>query len=113
VTSFVGIVTDKIGANAATLTLEAVTTAPAATVALSTAVLIDTDDIGTSYTFTQVAVPVLTPTLAGYMTEPPANRWLLPIGSIQATCAAANSGTIKWYMTYKPLSPNSVVVATA
>lgn len=109
----VGIVTDTIGANASNCTLEIDTTAPAATVAMSTAVAVQDDAIGTSYTLTAASPGVFTPTTAGTLDQVPTNDILIPIGGIVAKFSAANTGAIKWYLVYKPLSPNSVVVAAS
>ncbi len=113
VTEFVGIVTDTIGANAANCHIDLAVTAPAADTALSTNVAITDDAIGTSYTFSVASPGVLTPTTAGVLMVIPRLIWLCPIGTIKSHCSAANTGNIKWYMVYKPLSPNSVVVAAA
>lgn len=112
VIALVGIVTTVIGGAANCQIVEAVTD-PAGNVNLSTNVAIDADAVGTSYTFTAVATPVLTPTTAGALPNVPATQWLCPIGTINATCSAAQTGVIKWYIVYRPLSPNSTVVAAA
>lgn len=112
VTEFVGIVTTVIGGAANCQIVEAVTE-PAGNVNLSTNVAIDADAAGTSYTFTSAAPGVLTPTTVGALANVPVERWLCPIGTINATCSAAQTGVIKWYMVYKPLSPNSVVSVAA
>ena len=109
----IGVVTTDIGANAATCHIDYTTTTPAATTtALSTTVNIETDAAGTTYNFTNVAVPVLTPTTNGVVQTTQA-LWLLPIGGMFAHCSAANTGNIKWYLAYVPLSPNSEVIAAA
>ena len=113
VVEFVGVVTTVIGANVATCTIQEAVTDPAGDVALSTAVNIENDAAGTTYTFTAAGPSVLTPTTVGALTNVAANRWLCPIGTIQALCSAANTGNIEWYMVYKPLSPDSRVVAAA
>jgi len=111
VTNLVGIVTTQIGAGLSTCQIVEAVTAPAGNVNLSTAVDIDGDLVGGSYTFTAVALPVLTPTPAGALPLVPEVKWLCPIGTINATTSAARDGVIAWYITYKPLSPASVVVA--
>jgi hypothetical protein len=115
VTSIIGIVTTVIG-GAANGTLQATTTEPAATVALSTTVAIDNDAAGTSYRFVG-ATGVLTPDTNGAKIIDPVTvedcHFLVPIGNINFLGSAARTGNIKWYMTYKPLSPSSVVVAAA
>ena len=114
VTKMVGIVTTVIG-GIANGTLQATTTTPAGTVALSTTVAIDNDAAGTSYRFVG-ATGVLTPVTAGAVIIDPNTtadcEFLVPIGNINFLGSAAQTGVIKWYMTYKPLSPNSVVIAS-
>lgn len=112
VEEFVGIVTTVIG-GAANCHIDATTTEPAATTPLSTDVAIDSDDAGTSYTFTVADPGVLTPTTNGAVDNLARAHWLVPIGSIGAHCSADQTGNIKWYMVYRPLSPNSVVTAAA
>jgi len=113
VTEFVGIVTDTIGANVANCHIDITTVAPAADVALSTNVAIEDDTIGTSYTFTAADPAVLTPLAAGADEAIPRIAWLCPIGTIKAHCSAANTGNIRWYIVFKPLSPNSFVSVAA
>ena len=85
------------------------------TVALSTTVAIDNDAAGTSYRFVG-ATGILTPVTAGAVIIDPVTtadcEFLVPIGNINFLGSAAQTGVIKWYMTYKPLSPNSVVIAS-
>jgi len=113
VTEFVGIVTDTIGANIANCHIDLTVVAPAADVALSTDVAITDDAIGTSYIFSIADPAVLTPTTAGVDEAIPRIAWLCPIGTIKAHCSAANTGNIRWYIVFKPLSPNSFLVAAA
>jgi hypothetical protein len=112
VVEFVGVVTTLIG-GAANMTINCSVTAPAADIALSTTVAVDNDAVGTTYTFTSVALPVLTPLTAGCLPLVPVTRWLVPIGTINALGSAAQAGVIAWYMSYKPLSPSSKVVVAA
>ncbi len=112
VTEFVGVVTTAIG-GASTMTINENVTTPAGTVALSSTVAIDADAGGTSYTFTAAAPGVLTPATPGALANVPAFKWLCPIGQIVATGSAAQDGVIHWYMSYKPLTPSSVVVMAA
>ena len=112
VTEFVGIVTTILG-GVANCQVKLVVTEPAGTVNLSTNVAIDSDAAGTSYTFTVATPGVLTPTTAGALDQVPQIRWLCPIGTINATCSAARTGNIKWYMKYIMLSQFSKVVAAA
>lgn len=110
VTELVGLVTTVIG-GASNCHIDAVVTEPSATVALSTNVAIDTDAAGTTYTFTAAATPVLTPTENGALPNLPEVRWLMPVGTIKAHCSAAQTGVIAWYLTYLPLSPDSLAEA--
>jgi len=112
VTGFFGIVTTTVG-GAANCQIQIVVTEPAGTVNLSTDVAIDNDAAGTSYHMTAATPGVFTPTTAGAFDQVPTNNWFCPIGSIQADTDAAQDGVIAWYMTYKPLSPDSTVVAAA
>jgi len=105
-------VTTIIG-GAANCQIQIVTTTPAGTVNLSTDVAIDNDAAGTSYHMTAATPGVFTPTTAGAFDQVPTNNWFCPIGTIQADTDAAQTGVIAWYMTYKPLSPDSVVAAAA
>lgn len=117
VLEIVGIVTTIIGgASSGKLTIT--TTTPAATVDMSAgAVAIDDDAAGTSYRHINTTA-VLTPVTAGFVmcgnafaTEDTA--FLCPIGSIGFNCTAAQTGVIKWYLRYVPLSPSSRVAAAA
>ena len=112
VTEFIGIVTTVIG-GVANCQVKLVVTEPAGTVNLSTNVAIDSDAAGTSYTFSAVDPGVLTPTTAGALEVIPRIAWLCPIGTINATCSAARTGNIKWYIGYYMLSQFSKVVAAA
>lgn len=109
---FVGVVTTTIG-GAANMTIQETTTTPAGTTVFSTTVAIDTDAEGTTYTFTAASPSVLTPTTAGVIPNVPRLGWLAPIGTIQALGSAAQDGVIAWYMSFKPLSPDSVVTVAA
>ncbi|KKW45413.1 MAG: Glycoprotein gp2 [Parcubacteria group bacterium GW2011_GWB1_56_8] len=114
VVSIWGVVTTVL-VGAANGTLQATTTDPAGTTAMSTTVAIDNDAKGTSYTFVG-PTGVLTPTEPGLtiidmgsttLTE---TQYTVPIGNINFLTSAAQTGEITWCMTYKP-SPAAVVVA--
>ena len=116
-----GIVSELI-VGAANGTLQIITTLPVATVALSTTVAIDDDAAGTCYNFTGVAagtVPSLRPDTAGVRWFAPSTatfdlaEFFLSPGSVEFLGSAARVGVIKWYMTYLPLTPTSVVVVAA
>ena len=111
VTELVGIITTSIE-NAAALTQIVIdVTEPTVSVNMSTEVDLDNAAAGTSITFTDIALPVLTPTANGAITQFPRHYWLCPIGTIKATFGADRTGEIAWYMVFKPLSPNTTVVS--
>lgn len=116
VTSLIGIVTTVLAGGAVNGTLQATTTEPVATVALSTTVALTAAAAGTSIRFAG-ATGVLTPDANGAKIIDPVTvedcAFLVPIGNINFLGSAARTGNIKWYMTYKPLSPNSVVTVAA
>jgi len=118
VESLVGIVTTVIG-GASNAKYSITVTTPAATTDLSAAaVAIDADAEGTIYTNVG-ATAVFTATTAGFavlgliggVADQP--HWILPPGTINFTCDAARSGVVKFYLRYKPLSPNALVTAAA
>ena len=113
----VGLVTTAIG-GAANMSLQHTTTDPAATVELNAApVAITSDAAGTIYTNVG-ATSVFTPSTGlGFKIGDPVTveevEFILAPGTVKALGSAVQSGVIKWYMTYWPLSPNSLVVAAA
>jgi len=114
VTHFYGLVTTQIGNTSATCTIQHACTTPAADIALSTAVTIDTDAVGTSYYISSAAKGVFTPVTAGSVIQATQMLpWLLTPGYLQATFSAANTGAIRWFVVYKMLSQFSKVVAAA
>lgn len=114
VTHFYGVVSTIIGNNASTCTIQHACTDPAADIALSTAVRIDTDEVGTTYYIDNTALGIFTPITAGSCIIPALMLpWLLTPGSLQATFSAANTGAIRWFISYIPLSQYSKVTAAA
>lgn len=113
-----GIVTTNIGAGATNVKLQLDTTTPAATVELNAGTVdIDADAAGTSYRSINTT-GIFTPVTAGFVlmgnsfaTNP--TEYFAPAGTIQFNSDAARDGVIKWYLRYRPLSPNSVVTAAA
>ena len=92
-------------------------TTPAATVDLNTApVAINADAAGTMY-HNVGATSVFTPVTAGVSLQDPVTleetEFILPVGTVIFRSSAAQTGVIAWYMTYEPLSPDSVVTAAA
>jgi len=114
VTHFYGLVSTVIGANVCTCTIQHACTAPAADIALSTAVAIENDAVGTTYYISNAALGVFTPITAGSVIIPALMLpWLLTPGTLQATFSAANTGAIRWFIVYKMLSQHSRVEAAA
>ena len=114
VTHFYGLVKTIIGNNVSTCTIQHACTTPAADIALSTAVAIDTDAVGTSYYISSASLGVFTPVTAGSIIQATQMLpWILTPGTLQATFSAANTGAIRWFIVYKMLSQFSKVVAAA
>ena len=110
----VGLVTTVL-TGAANGDLQIVVTEPAGTVDLNTApVATDNDAAGTVYT-NVAATGVFTPSTSGVFLSSVATletEYILPIGTVHFRSSAAQTGgVITWYMTYIPLSPDSVVTA--
>ena len=118
VISIIGTVTTIIGGSG-TMHLNCAVTTPSADVSMSTAVAIDNDDAGTVYHFLG-ETGVLTPVTAGLVflplddaadgTDKP-TQWIVPIGTIEGSGSAAQTGVIAWTMTYYNHSGATVTVA--
>ena len=114
VTHFYGLVSTIIGNNASTCTIQHACTTPSADIALSTAVAIETDAVGTLYYISSAALGVFTPITAGSVIQATQMLpWILTPGTLQATFSAANTGAIRWFIVYKMLSQFSKVIAAA
>ena len=112
VLDFYGLVTTIIGNNVSTCTIQHACTDPSADIALSTAVRVDTDAVGTTYYIDNTALGVFTPVTAGsIIIATQMLPWLLTPGTLQAKFSAANTGAIRWFLVYKMLSQYSSVVA--
>ena len=117
IVSIVGRVTTIIG-GVSNGNIEATTTVPAATTAMSTTVAIDNDAAGTIYTFVG-PTGVLTPTTAGVVlmdygsTTLTPTQYIVNAGTINFTGSAAQTGVIEWTMDYLPMTPSVVVAAAA
>ncbi len=115
VRSIFGIVTTTAIENTSvTLQVRAAVTTPSANVALSTAVQIQNDGIGATYTI--VGAGVFTPTDAGAVQIDMASatlretEFVVPIGNIHTVGSATATGEITWFLTYYPNSAATVVV---
>ena len=112
----VGLVTTLVG-GASNGRLQHITTTPSATVELSAGAVAINDDAAGTFYFNLGAWSTFTPStgLGFYLMDPVSveeTELLLAPGIVQFLGSAAQDGVIAWYMTYVPLSPNSVVVAT-
>lgn len=110
VESFIGIVTTGVGATPVIGNLQIDVTTPSADVLLSTQVTLTSDAAGTSYTFDGTNVAILTPITAGAVSGLTPYQWLCPIGTVEFSADFASDGVIAWYMMYRPLSADSLVV---
>ena len=86
VLDFYGLVSVEIGVNATNCLIQHSCTFPIADIALSTAVAITDDAVGTTYYIDNTALGVFTPIVAGSVIIPALMLpWLLTPGSLQAT----------------------------
>ena len=110
-----GIVSTVIGGTSAG-ELIYTTTTPSANFSMNaTSVAITSDAAGTSYR-NLGASSIFTPVTVGAVIIDPITAqeasFILPIGTVSFSTNAAQTGNIKWYMTYEPLSPNSLVTVS-
>ncbi len=114
-----GIVVTGVDAGLTNVKLTLTTDTPAATVDMNAgAVDIDGDVAGTSYRSINTT-GIFTPVTIGFVlmansfaTNP--TEYFCPTGTIKLNSSAARaSARITWYVSYRPLSPNSVVAAAA
>jgi hypothetical protein len=108
-TSIVGEVTTVIQAQANATKLQAVPTTGSA-VDLCATLDITGDEVGCLYGITGTLATAMVGANAG-ATVLPANGLVVPIGAIKLNCAASNTGSVKWSMTYIPLDDAATVAA--
>lgn len=112
VTSLVGEVTTVLGATVTTLAVASTPTVGAQTT-LASATAVTSSAVGSWLTLpaTLGAALVVTP-VAGAVALPSLSLGLLvPVGSIQITTSASDTGFVKWSMTYVPLDDLATAVA--
>lgn len=68
------------------------------------------DQVGCLYGITGLFSDALVGANAG-ATVVPRNAVVLPIGTLDLSCAASNTGSVKWSITYVPLDDGASVVA--
>lgn len=106
ITSIIGVVTTTTTATATTLTINAVNTAGAPTLAIGTA---------TSIASLNAGVVLALPTVGGAISTLTYgiqnNEFVLGAGSIQMVTSATNTGATKWYVNYVSLDSGASVTA--
>ena len=109
---FLGIVPAGATMGNATVLIQSVDSAGPTTFPFTTAVSVNADAVGTTYTFT-VAVPsVLTPLAGAQNLADQASgslNWYAPVGTVDQLGGGAVTGVIDWYMTFIPLAPGVVI----
>lgn len=71
---------------------------------------ISADEVGCLYGITGVPADALIGTNAG-LARAMTSRLVIPIGAIELSCSATNTGATKWQLTYIPLDDGAYVVA--
>lgn len=108
-TSIVGEVTTAIQNQANNTKLSSNPTT-GTTIDLCAVLDIANDEVGCLYGITGIVGDALVGAGAGYapMQQRPA---IIPVGAIELNCAASNTGSVKWAMTYIPLDNGASVAA--
>lgn len=106
-TSIVGEVTTVIQTQANNTKLVSTPTTGTA-VDLCAVLDITADEVGCLYGITGTFATAMVGSNAG-ATVIPATRIVIPIGTIGLSCAASNTGSVKWSMTYVPLDDGASV----
>lgn len=109
-TSIVGEVTTIIQTQANATKLQSVPTTGTA-VDLCATLDITADEVGCLYGITGTLATAMVGANAG-ATVIPTVALVVPIGAIKLNCAASNTGSVKWSITYVPLD-NAATVAAA
>jgi hypothetical protein len=111
-TSLVGEVTTVLGATATTLLVVSTPTLGAATT-LATATAVTSSAVGSWFTLPAAlgGALVVTP-VGGAVALPSVSLGLLvPLGAVQITTSASDTGSVKWSVTYIPYDDAGLVVA--
>lgn len=112
VTSLVGEVTTVLGAVVTTLSVASTPTTGAAT-PLAAATPVTSSAVGSWFTLpaTLGGNLVVTPVAGAVALPSLALGILVPVGAIQLTTSASDTGSVKWSMTYVPFDDAATVVA--
>lgn len=108
-TALVGEVTTVIQTQANNTKIQAVPTTGTA-VDLCAVLDISADEVGCLYGITGTFATALVGANAG-ATVIPSVPVIVPVGAIKLNCAASNTGSVKWTLTYVPLDDGASVVA--
>jgi hypothetical protein len=109
VTSIVGEVTTAIQNQANNTKLTANPTT-GTSVDMCAVLSIANDEVGCLYSITGVPADAMIGTNAGLVPDM-AKSLILPVGTIDLDCAASNTGSVKWTITYIPLDDGATIVA--
>lgn len=109
-TSIIGEVTTVIQTQANNTKLQSVPTT-GTTVDLCAVLDITADEVGCLYGITGLFSDAMVGSNAG-ATVLPRNPIVIPVGAIKLSCAASNTGNVKWSITYVPID-NAATVAAA
>ena len=110
VTSLVGEVTTILGATVTTLSVVSTPTTGSA-VTLATATAVTSLEVGGHITLPATVGGAMVVTNAGGVALPNALAVLVPIGNIQITTSASDTGSVSWSLTYIPYDDVATVVA--
>jgi len=117
VTGFVGVVTATIKSASIDINLDMTPTSPGTDVVMGTALVIDGDAVGTSYSLNPTFGGVLIATTPGALADTGWDNFIATIGAITMECAGGaaedGGGTIEWSISYTPLSPGARVLPAA
>jgi hypothetical protein len=108
-TSIIGEVTTVIQTQANNTKLQSNPTT-GTTLDLCAVLDITADEVGCLYGITGVPADALVGAGAG-QAPIPYRRLVIPVGAIELNCAASNTGSVKWSMTYFPLDAGASVAA--
>ena len=111
--AFTGLVTTNIGAVGNIITIELDADAGFADYDFSTAVETNADVAGSRYSFTDVALSVLTPMegATGGGSILMGGGWFCGEGMIEQTSTGATTGAIQWYIIWTPYADGTTVTA--
>lgn len=109
--SIIGEVTTVIQTQADNTKLKITDTAASATVDICAVTSITAAAVGTFFSITGTAAGALVVSAGGSFAPGQANPVNCPIGIIKLDCAASNTGSVRWFIRYRPMAPGAVVTA--